>query len=257
MLNWLHTLSNFRIGLLIVSLGLAVSTLVPFLIRWKFALTPGEHLAKGAEESFKLFTSVTMLLLAFCLVRVQGDHRSVEDLVAREATIIFKLNRALAGFGGDDAVGLRENLKLYATSTVNDEWPLLAHGQRSEATSDLLTILVQGCRQLDPKTPLQQLARAEVLGTLTQMSDVREARLSASRLFLPLYFWQALLSAIALLTVFGWLQSPLPKMFAYVGGVTLGVSLLLTVLITTEGIFVGESRVTAEAIARIVPSLSE
>jgi hypothetical protein len=257
MLNWLHTLSNFHIGILIVSLGLAVSTVVPFLIRWKFALAPGEHLAKGAEESFKLFTSVTMLLLAFCLVRVQGDHRSVEDLVAREATIIFKLNRALAGFGGDDALGLRENLKLYAVSTVNDEWPLLARGQRSEATSDLLTILVQGCRQLDPKTPLQQLARAEVLGTLTQMSDVREARLSASRLFLPLYFWQALLSAITLLTVFGWLQSPLPKMFAYVGGVTLGVSLLLTVLITTEGIFVGESRVTAEAIARIVPSLSE
>lgn len=257
MINWLHTLPNLSIGFLIVGFGLTISTLVPLLIRWKFSLNPGEHVAKGAEESFKLFTSVTMLLLAFCLVRVQGDHRTVEDLVAREATIIFKLNRALVGFGGDDAVMLRENLKLYAASTVDVEWPLLAQGLRSEATSDLLSLLVQGCRELDPKTPLQQLARAEVLGTLTQMSDVREARLSASRLSLPIYFWQALISATALLALFGWLQSPLPKMVAYVGGVTLGVSLLLTVLITTEGIFVGESRVTADAIVRILPSLSD
>ena len=68
---------------------------------------------------------------------------------------------------------------------------------------------------------------------------------------LQIYFWQALLSAIGLLTIFGWIQSLLPKMVAYVGGVTLGVSLLLTVLITTDGLFVGESRVTAAAIARI------
>jgi hypothetical protein len=196
-----------------------------------------------------------VLLLAFCLVRVQGDHRTVEDLVAREATIIFKLNRALNGFDSDEIDVLRENLKLYTASIIDVEWPLLAHGERSEATSDLLLILVQGCRELDPKTPMQQLARAEILGTLTQMSDVREARLSAANLTLPIYFWQALLSAIALLIIFGWMQSPLPKMVAYVGGVTLGVSLLLTVLITTDEMFLGDSRVTSAAIARILPSL--
>lgn len=257
MIDWLHTLPNVGIGVLILSFGLSVSTLLPLFIRWKFHLEPSEHVAKGAEESFKLFTSLTMLLLAFCLVRVQGDHRNVEDLVAREATIIFKLNRALAGFGGDEAQALRGGLKLYAKSTVDVEWPLLAKGERSEATSQLLAVLIEGCRELDPETPLQQLARAEVLGTLTQMSDVREARLSASRLTLPYYYWQALASALSLLVIFGWLQNPLPKMVAYVGGVTLGVSLLFTVLVATEGLFVGESRVTAEAIARIIPALGK
>ena len=47
---------------------------------------------------------MTVLLLAFCLVRVQGDHRTVEDLVAREVTIIFKLNRALTGFDSEEVV---------------------------------------------------------------------------------------------------------------------------------------------------------
>ena len=54
-------------------------------------LKPDEHLAKGAEEGFKLFTSITLLLIAFSLVRVQGDHRNVEDLVSRESALIFKL----------------------------------------------------------------------------------------------------------------------------------------------------------------------
>lgn len=257
MIDWLHTLPNAGIGILILSIGLSVSTLIPFYIRRHYRLEPSEPLAKGAEESFKLFTSLTLLLLAFCLVRVQGDHRNVEDLVAREASIIFKLNRALAGFDSGDAAALQVKTRVYAESMVNDEWPLLAKGQRSATTSTLLAEMTQGCRQLEAKTPVQQLARSEVLGTLTQMSDVREARLSAARLSLPFYYWQALSCAITLLVIFGWFQSPLPKMAAYVGGVTLGISLLLTVLIATEGLFVGESRVTAAAISQLLPLLGK
>ena len=255
MIDWLHTLPNVGIGILILGVALSVSTLLPFLIRRRFALEPNEQVVKGAEESFKLLTSTTMLLLAFCLVRVQGEHRNVEDLVAREAAIIFKLDRALLSFNGEEANALRGGLKLYANSIVDVEWPLLAKKERSEATSELLALLIEGCRELDPDTALQQMVRAEVLGTMAQMSDVREARLSASRLILPHYYWQALTAALVLLTFFGWLQGPLLKLLFNVSGVTVGVSLLFTLLVTTEGLFVGESQVTAEAIARIIPAL--
>ncbi len=244
MIDWFHTLSNLGIGLLILGVGLGLSTLLPWWVRHRFALNPAEPLAKGAEESFKLFTSITLLLLAFCLVRVQGDHRNVEDLVAREATIVYKLDRALAGYGAPQATPLRELTRRYAQSVVDDEWLLLAQGGRSTVTSRLLADLTRGCRQLEAGNTAQQLARAEALGSVTQVNDVREARLAAATLHLPRYYWQALACAMVLLLAFGWLQSPLPKMVAYVGGVTLGVSLLLTLLIATEGLFVGESRVT-------------
>ena len=65
----------------------------------------------------------------------------------------------------------------------------------------------------------------------------------------------ALAISVALLIVFGWLQNPLPKMVAYVGGVTIGVSVLFTLVIALEGLYVGESRVTPEAIVHILPSL--
>jgi hypothetical protein len=131
----------------------------------------------------------------------------------------------------------------------------MAKNERSEQASNDLTDLTQGIRLLDPRNPVQQMARAEIVTTLNQLSDVREARLSASRLQLPSYLWQALSVSVILLIIFGWLQNPLPKMVAYVGGVTIGVSVLFTLVIALEGLFVGESRVTPEAIVHILPSL--
>jgi hypothetical protein len=255
MIDWLHTLPNLGIGILILGFGLTVSTLAPWWVRHRFSLTPSDPLSKGAEESFKLFVSLTLLLLAFCLVRAQGDHRNVEDLVAREATIVYKLDRALANHDTPQAVALRELTRRYAQSVVTDEWPMLARNGRSAGTSKLLTELTRGTRALEGGNTAQTLARTEALGHVTQMNDVREARLTAAGLELPHYYWQALGCAMALLVVFGWFQSPIPKMVAYVGGVTIGVSVLLTMLIATAGLFVGESRVTAEPLVRTLTLL--
>jgi hypothetical protein len=255
MIDLLHSLPNSAIGILLIILGLAFSTAIPFYIRWKYKLDPDEHLAKGAEEGFKLFTSITLLLIAFSLVRVQGDHRNVEDLVSREAALIFKLNRSLASFNGGYSAELQSDLKDYANAIVDDEWPLMTKGERSEKVSNTLVDLTQGIRLLDPKNQSQQMARAEIVTTLNQLSDVREARLSASRLKLPIYLWQALAVATFFLLIFGWLQNPLPKMVAYVGGVTVGVAVLFTLIIALEGLFVGESQVKPDAIVFILPSL--
>lgn len=255
MINYLHTLPNIVIGLGIVSVGLFLSTVIPFYIRWKYKLNPDEHLAKGAEEGFKLFTSITLLLIAFSLVRVQGDHRNVEDLVSREAALMFKLNRSLAAFGGPQATELQSDLKNYATAVVDDEWPQMAKNERSEEASNVLIDLTQGIRLLDPRNSVQQMSRAEIVTTLNQLSDVREARISAARLKLPTYLWDALAISVILLIAFGWFQNPLPKMVAYVGGVTIGVSVLFTLVIALEGLYLGESRVTPDAIVHILPSL--
>jgi hypothetical protein len=60
---------------------------------------------------------------------------------------------------------------------------------------------------------------------------------------------------LTFLTIFGWLQNPLSKMVAWVGGVTCGVSLMLTVLISTSGIFAGQHSVSAEPIRNALAQL--
>lgn len=257
MLAWFHTLSNTLTGIIILTVGLLLTTLTPFLIRQRFKLDLSEPVAKGAEESFKLFTSLTLLLLAFCLVRMQGDHRGTEDIVSREGTVIIKLDRAYGSFGGEGGDQLRAGLARYTLLVIKEEWPLLSKGERGVKTGAAMVALSQESRQLEPKTPSQQVARSEILATFTQLSDLREARLSASRLALPDYYWYAITCSMALFTIFAWFQSPLPKLLTYVGGVTSGIALLLTLLISTAGIFVGDSAVTPQPLERALTEITK
>jgi hypothetical protein len=252
LLSFFHTLSNAQLFMLLLVVGLTMSTIAPYLVRRYAKWEPSEPLAKGAEESFKVLISLCLLLLAFCLVRAQGDHRSVEDLVSREATVLIKLDRAYGGFNTPEADKLRGQLKRYASEVVSSEWKLMPQGERSEKASDSLAALSAGTRSLDPTNAPQQIARAEILSAFTQLSDLREARLSASRVELPGYLWQAIATAVGLLTILAWFQAPLKKMLAYCGGVTCALTVLLTVLISTAGIFEGENAVTAAPIAKAV-----
>ena len=94
---------------------------------------------------------------------------------------------------------------------------------------------------------------SEVRGEIIQVSDVRDARVSATQLSLPGYYWMAISAVLVILVVVGWFQGPLPKMLIYVGGVSLGIAMLLTLLIVASGIFVGESRVAPTALLRVLP----
>ena len=252
MLDFLQSLPNIKLFLVIAASGLLISTVIPFLIRWRLQLHPNEHLAKGANESFKFAISVTLLLCAFSLVRVQGDHRNAEDLVAREAALTHKLNGALTAFGGADATELVTDLKNYSESVVQDEWPLMTKGQRSDKTTELLGDLTQGIRLLTPKNAVQQMARVEIGVTIGQLNDIREARLAAAKLSLPAYLIQALAFAFGLLVLLGWFQNPLPAMLAYVGGVTIGFAVLVTLLIQAGSLFIGESQVTTSTISNVL-----
>jgi hypothetical protein len=257
MLDWFHSHSNLQVGGIILVFGLLMTTIAPYLVRKRFKLDPSEHTAKGAEESFKLFISLTLLLLAFCLVRMQGDHRGTEDMVSREGTVMIKLHRAYDSFGGENGAKLQEGLLKYANAVVTDEWPLLAHGNRNEKVNEALAFLARESKQLEPQTPAQQVARSEIIQSFNQLADLREARVSASRLKLPIYYWYAIICSIFFFTVFAWFQSPLPKLLTYVGGVTCGLCLLMTVLIATAGIFAGESSVTPEPIELAIEQMNK
>lgn len=246
MMSYLQSLPGSVLALYIISAGLFVSTVIPCLVRWKLDLHPNEYFGKGAFDAFKLITSMALLVFAFSLVRVQGDHRNAEDLVAKEAALALKMESALTAFGGPDATELRADLKKYIESVTVDEWPQMQKGQGSDKTGNLLTDLSQGIRLLTPANAVQQMARVEIGVTLNQLTDVRQARLAAAKVSLPGYLWQALVVSVMLLIILGWFQTPLARMIPYVGGVTIGFALLFVLLIQSGGIFVGENQVKSD-----------
>jgi len=59
MLAWLYTFSNLQIGAMLLFTGLSVTTVIPTLVRRRFKINIDENLSRGAEESFKLFISLS------------------------------------------------------------------------------------------------------------------------------------------------------------------------------------------------------
>jgi hypothetical protein len=248
MFDYLVDLPNVVLFLVIMSLGLLLAVGLPVLIRWKFKITPNDALSKGATEAYKIAISITLLLFVITLVRVQGDHRNAEDIAAKEVALTLKLTGALAVFGGPDAEESVEDLKAYTKSVANDEWPLMAKGVSSDVTTGLLADLTQGIGLLTPENAKQQMARVEIGLTISQLTDTRQARLTAAKVTLPNYLTQAITCALALVIILGWLETPLPRLAGYAGGVVTGFSVLLTLLIQASGVFVGQNAVDAWSI---------
>lgn len=256
-LDFFHSLSNIQLGGGLIGTALMLTVIVPYSIRYLLKLQPSEDLAKGTEEAFKAIMSLAFLLLAFSLVRLQGDHRGVDDLVAREATVMIKMDRAARTYGGEGGNNVRAALILYANQMLNVEWPLLAEGGRDQQTSDLLGRLSIQTKLLDPTTPAEQIARTEILASYTQLSDLREARLAATRIKLPNYMWHAIFTCFCVLVVLSWFLAPMKKVIPYIGGVACALMLLLTVLIATAGIFKSENAVSPAALQSALQQIIE
>lgn len=254
-LNWLHSLSNWEIGLLFGGGGLLFAVVLPLCVRLKFKLTVPDELGTGALDAYKILCGLTIALCVFSLVRVQSSHLNTEDLVAREAQAISKLNRDLMTAGTNEAETFRDDLNTYANLIVQDEWPAMAERKQSDKVAALLFEMTQELRAIQAKTYSQQVARAEILATFKQMVDLRDARLADFKKNLPGYLWVALSCLIAMLIISGWFEKRTFFTLAFTSGTILGIAVLLTLLVALDGVLAGENKVTPQPIIDILPQL--
>jgi len=248
--QWLHGQPIILIWTIIVAINLSVFLIIPIAVRLIMKIEPNVDVAKGADDAFKTLTGLAMAVIAFSLVQVEGLHRNVGDLVSREGAILQKFDRTIDDFAGDQAAEIRTPLRAYVASVIQTEWPAMAEGRRSADTSAKLAALTTAINQVDADGTKPAGLSGEMRGQLIQLKDVREARLSSSHMGLSPYFWWGILLAMSLLAVLGWFQAPIEKAVPYLGGIVIGLSTLLSILVVSAGVFEGSGRVPPEAIER-------
>ncbi len=246
----IHGLPNIFIWLLIVIVNLLLFIVLPLSVRRLLKIEIAPEIARGADDAFKNTVTLTMALIAFSLVQVEGLHRNVADLVSREGAILLKFDRTLQDHPGPVAASVERPLRAYVSSVIQAEWPAMAGGDRSLATTTKLAALSASIGQLDQDSGESAALLGELKGQFIQLKDIREARLATSHMNLSPYFWWGILAAMTSLMVLGWFQTPVEKAIPYVSGIAIGLSTLLSILIVSSGIFEGESRVRPDALQR-------
>ena len=206
----------------------------------------------AAMDGVKTVTTFMVLVLAFSLSLVMGQHRQMEELVQREATLINQLDRGLLRTGPPELAVLRPVLVEYARTVVGDEWPRMANAGRSPRAYELFNEISRGIRRVEVSTPRQQVQFTDMLRTLEQLSDARDTRLLNSRLALPDLFWATIMGGCLLLLPLcamtaDTLNSALLKLA--MGG---SLGMLMALVIVIDRPFSGETQVSPAPIERAI-----
>jgi hypothetical protein len=240
LLNQLPDLGVLAVTLIVIT---GVAMLAPHIGRHLLRFPKNDARDDAAFDAYKSLMGMIGVVLAFSLVQATNNLRQVEDTVVKEASAIATVDRILLRSGKPELIAMRPLLAKFGQSLVDDEWPLLARGERSDAASQAYTNLSKAARATNPEDARQQVVYAELLKALDDVFDLREEILADSEIGLPEFFWITALGLLILGLVLAGLTASNLGRTVGVGAPAAGVALLLAFVIIVDLPFEGESSV--------------
>jgi hypothetical protein len=251
LLELLHHLSDLGIlaTVLIVIVGVMMGA--PFILRLKKEVKDvAETRDEAAHDAYKAIMSMIGVVLAFSLVQVNGNLRSAETVVGKEAAALSTLDRVLLRMGTPAAAEVRPLVAEYGNSRIVDEWPGLAHGERDARTDNKYNALSKASRALNPNDLRQQSMFNEVLKNLDDIAEQREMLIMDSDVALPNFFWITTTGFLVLAFVLATLTVPTLGRAVGLAAPAAGVALLLAFVIIVDQPFSGQTSVSSAAIQK-------
>ncbi|WP_027483572.1 DUF4239 domain-containing protein [Deinococcus pimensis] len=132
------------------------------------------------------------VLLTFVVVAVWQQQVDVHARVEQETNDLVGLYRDAQAFAPETRSMLRADLRAYALSVLNAEWPALASGRRSPATERRFTTLVCRYQHVRPTSTAEEAWYRTTLDRLTRLEDNRRLRLMSAASTIPPLMWSVL-----------------------------------------------------------------
>jgi hypothetical protein len=250
LLHYIHQLPDLGILAITLIAITGAAMLAPYIGRHVLGFPKNDERDDAAFDGYKGLMGLIGVVLAFSLVQANNNLRLVAETVSKEASVIATFDRILLRSGKPDLIALRPFLAKYGESLVNDEWPLLSRGERSDATGEAFNNLTNGVRATVPEDARQQAIYAELLKTTDDLFDLREELLTDSELGLPKFFWVTALGLLILGFVLASLTTSSLSRTVGVGAPAAGVALLLAFVIIVDLPFEGETSIGPDAIKK-------
>ena len=254
--NWLYSLPDVGIALLLGAVGACLLAGVPFLREKLLRIqVPGDQ-SEAAHNALSVVIGFTGVVLAFSLVQAHSNLRNLEAQVGTEAHNLAQLDRLLVRYGDPGSGAIRISLQDYANSIVRDEWPELRKGRPSARTAALFRPISRSVLAIDPPPGRQSLIYAEMLKKADDIAADRKARIvAATKLELPGIFWETIIALlITLLLLAAFSEATLGRAVA-LGAQGVGLALLVALVFIYDEPFKGQSSVSSEPIVTVIAEM--
>lgn len=242
------------LALLLIGSPIVVSILGLWLVRRNVSPQSLREHHDVAGFILAIVGVIYAVLLAFVVIAVWEEFEEAKVVAEKEANALMDVYRMAPGFSAALKNQVRADVKVYAQSVVQDEWPTMSNGQNSDKTARALDRLWRAFIQATPRMAREASLYDQSIARLTDVSDNRRLRLLASKNGLPGPLWGVLIFggiATMLFTYFFGLEkfSNQASMTALLAGT---IGLVIFVISALNYPFSGELRIEPEAMQSVL-----
>ncbi len=238
-----------------VTIAVALSLAGLLLVR---ATVPYERLVETndfVENFLQSLASIYAVLLAFVVFVVWSQFNDARTLVEREANELLDLYRTARTLPAQTRDPLCREVAAYVEEVLTHEWAWMATAKPHPMTrgAELLDALWNHVSSFEPKTERESVVFAEILSRFNDLSDLRIARITASRLRIPLAL-RIFVYTGAAMTVGSMFLMGLRDVFVHAlatGALAGALSNILYVMNDLDNCFDGEWQVPRSAFERV------
>jgi cytochrome b subunit of formate dehydrogenase len=235
-----------------MSVLLAVAGLV--LVRY---LVPSTLLKSRGEATNAIHQAIGIVYgvaIGFTILVVWQHLDTAQATTQREASDVEAIYRHADQLHESDGNRVQELSRSYAEVVVEEEWPLLAHGQASPQAQNTADELRDRIQKLDPQTMAEQALYARMLTNVDELEENRGLRLLQSNEGVPPFLWIVLVITGIITVAFTYLfeiESPRRHMLL-VAALAVVVALSLYTVRIIEYPFAGDVQASPEAFEMVL-----
>ena len=235
-----------------MSVLLAVAGLV--LVRY---LVPSTLLKSRGEATNAIHQAIGIVYgvaIGFTILVVWQHLDTAQATTQREASDVEAIYRHADQLHESDGNRVQELSRSYAEVVVEEEWPLLAHGQASPQAQNTADELRDRIQKLDPQTMAEQALYARMLTNVDELEENRGLRLLQSKEGVPPFLWIVLVITGIITVAFTYLfeiESPRRHMLL-VAALAVVVALSLYTVRIIEYPFAGDVQASPEAFEMVL-----
>ena len=244
--------------LAILAGGCLVTGISIFLVR-KFVPESLRGSEERREPVFAFAGVLYALVIGFVLAYALDGYQTAETAAGTEADSVSSLSRAATLFDAESRDRIGHELICYARAVVDDEWPAMAHGHRSELATAATDRLFQSFGKLG-RHDADNSALSTSLERVSDLQKARATRLLKSDTFLPTMFWVFMIAGGFMLIVFATVlkgREPVRGQIMFILPVSLLVICSVYLVFVFEQPFRGPNEVQPRAMERALVSVTE
>lgn len=218
-----------------------------------------ETLKSHHDVAGPIYTNIGLLygvLLGFTVVNVQQRFDKLKETVQIEASYLSELYRDSEVFPEHNRTQIRQSIKNYAHSVLNEEWALMSKKRKSPETIDALKNIWDAYYDVEPTTKKIQAWYAESIKNLNQLMNARLARLLGSEDSLGTEMWTLLILGGVIMTTFLWFfgLDNLKTQLLMASILAASIAFLLFLIYSLDTPFSGSVNIPSEAMVRVFHS---